>query len=98
MARAKHDADLSGVRTGTDGEKPLLGARRRPRQVLVGGCMDGELYDKVAKLMLQGWDVDDAIKSGLFERSEIPEVYRLLERQQWGPITFEGNKPDYGWD
>ena len=34
MARAQYAIDLSGVRTGTDGEKPLLGARGRSRQVL----------------------------------------------------------------
>ncbi|HOO54370.1 MAG TPA: hypothetical protein PLX30_09050 [Methanothrix sp.] len=48
--------------------------------------MDSELYDRIARLMLQGWDVDDAISEGMFEPDEIPEVYRLLDREPWGWI------------
>lgn len=48
--------------------------------------MDSELYDKVARLMLQGWDVDDAVQQGLFERSEVDEVYEILDREPWGWI------------
>jgi hypothetical protein len=84
VAWAQYAIDLSGVRTGTDGEKPLLGVGRRPRQVLVGGYMNGELYDKVAKLLLQGVNVDEAVQQGRFEVEEIPVVYEILDRGPWG--------------
>ena len=57
-----------------------------------------ELYDKVAKLLLQGVDIDQAVQQGLFETDEIPTVYAILGREPWEQITFSGNKPDYKWN
>lgn len=109
MARAQYAIDLSGVRTGNDGEKPLLGVGRRPRQVLteaIGGYMEHTDYadykdyveSKVCKLLLQGVDIDQAVQQGLFETDEIPTVYAILGREPWEQITFDGNKPDYKWN
>jgi len=109
MARAQYAIDLSGVRTGNDGEKPLLGVGRRPRQVLteaIGGYMEHTDYadykdyveSKVCKLLLQGVDIDQAVQQGLFETDEIPTVYAILGRGPRKQITFDGNKPDYKWN
>ena len=57
-----------------------------------------ELYDKVCKLMLQGWNIDEAVQQGLFETDEIPTVYAILGRGPRKQITFDGNKPDYKWN
>ncbi len=58
----------------------------------------GELYDKVAKLLLQGVDIDQAVQQGLFEAEDIPVVYEILDRRPRKQITFDGNKPDYKWN
>ena len=43
-------------------------------------------YDKICKLMLQGWDIDTAIEQGMFEGDEISEVYDILDRAAWSKI------------
>lgn len=57
-----------------------------------------EICEELARLVLEGEIIDEAVSGGRFEAEEIPVVYEILDRGPRNQITFDGNKPDYKWN
>lgn len=43
-----------------------------------------EICEELARLVLEGEIIDEAVSGGRFEAEEIPVVYEILDRGPWG--------------